>query len=476
MAPVRQFYPRSLLRLILLGNVLVALPLLVAIVFVFFNIGQLTDRSEALTREASLASRHGHELIEELHSMERILRQHQVLGDASLLDDYGVVHQEWQTVCREFAAIPLLVALGEPILVILDNEAQAYAALRSGRKTSGEALVDLIELRRQTSKIIETAQQLANGEIDAFRATVDHVRQRLLLAMALGLAVLGLLIISARPWLGRVLWGFEHAVQALGEGNLDDEIRLAGPADIREVGRRLDWLRCRLKALEEQRTLVLRHVSHELKTPLAALREGASLLNERAAGPLNQGQEKIVDIMSGNALRLQGLIDSLLKLQQAGHAGERIEQVRLRFDDLIQQVVTTHQLTARDKHLRFSGALSPLTVVGGREELTTVVNNLVANAIKFSPAGGAVNLSLIEKDDRVILDITDQGPGIPANEREHIFEPFYRSGNAKGVAGVGLGLAIAREFAVAHRGTLELLAASVGSHFRLTLPSAEASA
>jgi signal transduction histidine kinase len=66
----------------------------------------------------------------------------------------------------------------------------------------------------------------------------------------------------------------------------------------------------------------------------------------------------------------------------------------------------------------------------------------------------------------------DQGPGIPANERGQVFEPFYRSANARGVAGVGLGLAIAREFAVAHRGTLELMDVPVGTHFRLTLPVA----
>jgi two-component system sensor histidine kinase GlrK len=176
--------------------------------------------------------------------------------------------------------------------------------------------------------------------------------------------------------------------------------------------------------------------------------------------------------MGNNALRLQGLIDSLLKLQQAGHAGERIEPVRLRFDELVQQVVTTHQLAARSKRLRFAGALAPLTVSGGKEELTTVVDNLVSNAIKFSPEGGAVELTLKIRERQVVLDVTDQGPGIAAADRERIFDPFYRGNNSQGVAGVGLGLAIAREFAMAHRGSLEVLDARRGTHFRLTLPMA----
>lgn len=467
---MRQFYPRSLLRLILIGNVLVALPLMVAILFVFFNIGRVTERSEALTREASMASRLGHELIEELGAMERILRQYQVLVDASLLEDYGAAQKVWVGMCDGYAAIPMLADLRERVIDLRDDGVKSYAAFQEGRKTSHELLVDLVELRGYFAKLQDEAVRTADRDIAAFRAEVEEMRHRLLLAMALGLSVVMLLVLSARWQLGRILWGFESAVRRLGEGQLAEEIRLAGPEDIQEVGRRLDWLRCRLLALEEQRTLVLRHVSHELKTPLAALREGSSLLTERAAGPLTEGQEKIVGIMSSNSLRLQRLIDSLLKLQQVGHAGERIEVVPVRFDELVQQVVTTHQLAARSKRLRFAGALAPLTVSGGREELTTVVDNLVSNAIKFSPEGGAVEISLAQERRQAVLDVTDQGPGISASERERIFEPFYRSTNAQGVAGVGLGLAIAREFAVAHHGALELLDSESGTHFRLTLP------
>mgnify|MGYP000846762097 FL=1 len=74
------------------------------------------------------------------------------------------------------------------------------------------------------------------------------------------------------------------------------------------------------------------------------------------------------------------------------------------------------------------------------------------------------------QNELVVLDVADHGPGVPAGERDHIFEPFYRSTNANGIAGVGLGLAIAREFAVAHRGTLELVPSEAGARFRLTLP------
>jgi len=467
---VRQLYPRSLLRLILLGNVLVALPLLAAIVYVFFNIAQLTRQSEMLTHEASVAARQGHELIEEISALERILRQYEVLGDASLLEEYAVARKEWISVGNDYAGISLLAGLRSQILAVLDAESEGFAAFTAGKKNSRDVRADLVELTKRLSKLLDEAGRLADGALSAFRAEVDTLRRHLLIALGIGLVAMLLFVVFSRLLLARVLWGFENAVQMLGEGKLENEIRLEGPEDMRVVGRRLDWLRRRLLDLEQQRVLVLRHVSHELKTPLAALREGASLLTERAAGPLTQGQEKIVDIMSSNSLRLQSLIDGLLKLQQAGHVQQRIEPVRVRLDELIQQVVTTHQLAARSKQLRFAGALAPLTVSGGREELTAVVDNLVSNAIKYSPEGGAVELSLVESNRQAIFDVTDHGSGIPEGEREQVFEPFYRANNSRGVAGVGLGLAIAREFATAHRGMLELLDAPVGTHFRLTLP------
>jgi two-component system, NtrC family, sensor histidine kinase GlrK len=470
MTNVRQFYPRSFLRLILLGNIVVALPLIIAIAYVASSIESLTLRSEAVTRQASLAARLGWGLPDDLNSMDRILRQYEVLADHSLLDDYATLRRNWLSSAREYAAIPLLAGISDQIAGILDTEARAYRAFQGGTSTAGELRTTLNDLRPRLHRLLTETGQIADKEVESFRQESTRLHERLMLAQALGLGAVLLLGALGRVLITRLWKGFEHAVKSLGEGKLDNEIRLEGPKDMQEVGHRLDWLRRRLLALEEQRTLVLRHVSHELKTPLAALREGSSLLTEGAAGSLTPGQGKIVSIMRNNALRLQALIDGLLKLQQAGYAGERLEPVRVRLDELIQQVLATHQLAARDKHLRFSGSLAPLTVTGGREELTTVVNNLVSNAIKFSPEAGKISLTLVLERNMAVLDVTDEGRGVPAEDKQRIFEPFYRSSNSKEVVGVGLGLAIAREFAVAHGGSLEIVDSSAGAHFRVALP------
>jgi two-component system, NtrC family, sensor histidine kinase GlrK len=470
MASVRQFYPRSFLRLILLGNIFVALPLIIAIAYVASNIEKLTLRSEAVTRQASLAARLGWELPDELGNMDRILRQYEVLSDRSLLDDYDNLRRSWLSTARKYAAIPLLAGISDQVASILDMEATAYQSFRDGTSTAEQLRATLEHIKPRLHKVLTETSAIADHEVESFRQESARLRERLLIAQALGLAAVVLFATFGRILVTRLWHQFERAVKGLGEGRLENEIHLDGPKDMEEVGRRLDWLRRRLLALEEQRTLVLRHVSHELKTPLAALREGSSLLTEGAAGTLTTGQGKIVAIMRNNALRLQALIDGLLKLQKAGYAGDRLETERVRLDGLIQQVLATHQLAARDKHLRFAGSLAPLTVTGGREELTTVVNNLVANAIKFSPESGTVSLTLAQEGNRAVLDVADQGPGVPETDRKRVFEPFFRSSNSKNIGGIGLGLAIAREFAVAHGGSLDIVDSPTGAHFRVTLP------
>ena len=208
-----------------------------------------------------------------------------------------------------------------------------------------------------------------------------------------------------------------------------------------------------------------------MKTPLSAIRECTNLLEEEVAGPLTQEQTKIVQILQGNSRRLQNLIEGLLRLQQAEHAAERIGFERLRLDQLIEQVVDTYRLIAAEQHVLFDVKLSPTEVVAGREELMTIINNLLSNAVKFSPDGGTIIVQLTRRDDQIQLDVIDNGPGIAVPDRAHIFEPFYRSSTSRPIAGVGLGLAIAREFVLAHQGELRLLdSPRGGAHFRVTLP------
>ncbi|MDO8959509.1 MAG: HAMP domain-containing sensor histidine kinase [Rhodocyclaceae bacterium] len=465
-------YPRSFLRLILLGWLLTALPLLVAIAFVSVSLTHLSARSEAAMQQTGEATRLGWELDEDLLQMDRILRQYAALRDPSLLDDYALARNEWRKNAEAFTQVPLLASLAGRVNALLTREAEGYRQLTTNHGSPQALHEALKDISHRTVGIIEEVGQITETERMTFRAETETLQRQLLIALSLALLLAALLFWFGRRILAQLLQDVGRAVSALGNNRLEQSIRLTGPDDLRWIGKRLDWLRRRLLALQDERTRTLRHISHELKTPLAALREGASQLAEGIAGPLSPQQEKIAGIMQSNALRLQGLIDGLLKLQKAEHVRERIAPVPLRLDAMIQQILATHKLAARDKRLRITGTLAPLTVAGGHEEVTTIIDNLLSNAIKFSPPHGTVRLTLTRDNQSAVLDVIDDGPGVPAADRKMIFAPFYRGPGTKNVAGVGLGLAIAREFALAHRGSLDLIASDEGTHFRATLPLA----
>ena len=467
-------YPRSFLQLILIGWLLVALPLLAAIAFAWHSLDGIAERGDAVVEQASLAGRIGWEMPEHLTHMERSVLQFEVLHTDALLEDYAEERAQWRQEADELGRIPLATALAGRVAAMLASEDTAYRAAVANMNQAAALREVLGHLRAETTTLLEELGQRVKAERESFRAETTMLRQRLLVGLAAAFALAALLFWFGRHLLARLLSRFERAVLALGQNRLDRRIRLKGPRDLQWVGSRLDWLRRRLLGLETERTRILRHVSHELKTPLAALREGASLLNEGVAGPLSPQQARIASIMQGNVLRLQALIDGLLKMQQAGHVRDRIEPVVVRLDQLIQQILVTHQLATRDKRLHISGTLAPLAVEGGREELTTVLDNLIANAIKFSPEDHLVRVTLSSEAEHAVVNVTDQGPGVPESDRDKIFEPFFRSPATRSVAGVGLGLAIARELVLAHQGSLDLLPSDTGCHFRLALPLANA--
>ena len=463
-------YPRSFLGLILLGIVLAMLPLLAALGYASLTVDDLTRRSEDAVKQSSQAATFGYALDEELGDMERILRQYDAMRDPMLLADYAQVRLEWRQSVEGYAAIPLLADMVARIGAMRDMEASAYRDLGSRGQGLEQLKATLASIRIELQFLLENASRVMGTEREVFRAQAEALWRRMVAALVAALVLTVLTLWLGRRMLARLLVRFERAVVALGEGRLKKKIRLEGPEDLQRVGLRLDWLRRRLLALETERTRVLRHVSHELKTPLAAIREGVSLLTDGIAGPLTPKQEKVAGIMQVNALRLQGLIDALLSMQQANHARDQMEANAVRFDKVVTQTLATYRLAMPGRRLHFSGSLEPLVVDGSGEALATVTSNLISNAVKFSPEGGLVSITLARQGQQAVLDVMDEGPGIPADDRVRIFEPFFRGAAAKGVAGAGLGLAIAHEFVLAHRGSLEFVTADQGGHFRLQLP------
>jgi hypothetical protein len=179
------------------------------------------------------------------------------------------------------------------------------------------------------------------------------------------------------------------------------------------------------RSWKSRRTVFLRHVSHDLKTPLTAIREGAQLLGEGVPGPLNEQQKTIIGIIDQNSRRLQQLIEELINYQQAGFAASSIDPHPVALDVVCTQVLRTHRLVAAARAIRFERKLTPVLVEGDADKLRVVVDNLITNAIKFSPREGVIRVELDKRDGRAVLDVVDQGPVLPLRSASASSSRFF---------------------------------------------------
>ncbi len=296
----------------------------------------------------------------------------------------------------------------------------------------------------------------------------------------LGRQILGAIVVSVvlafafGLWLARPLKRLEEVVVGLGENRLDHPIDIRGPTDVRLVGRRLEWLRLRLAELDSDKSRFLRHVSHELKTPLSALREGVSLLEDGVTGTLNASQMDVIRILRQNTSVLQGQIEDLLRFNAAAFEAQRLVRRSTDLLALVREVVDQQRLQWQARQLQVLVEGDPLPAEVDADKLRAALGNLLSNAIRFSPVGATIRFSVSRLQGRACIDIVDQGPGVATADRARVFEPFYRGERQPSDAprGSGIGLSIVNETITAHGGQVELLDDAPGAHFHIQLPYA----
>jgi len=225
-----------------------------------------------------------------------------------------------------------------------------------------------------------------------------------------------------------------------------------------ELGQMVTAFNEMLKNLEEAQAAQQRFVadaSHELRAPLTVIRGNLDLL-ERARDRPPLEQAEILEAARAEVERMSRLVADLLSLARAD-SGTRLETAEIELDSVVLEIY--QQLLAGSPHVRLSlSRLGPLRVLGDRDRLKQLVLILVDNAIRYTPAGGSVTLSLRSKGTRAIFAVADTGIGIDPADRPRLFERFYRSERAREMdpGGTGLGLAIARWIADDHGGELDL--------------------
>lgn len=214
----------------------------------------------------------------------------------------------------------------------------------------------------------------------------------------------------------------------------------------------------RERELNDLKTRFVSMVSHEFRTPLTAVLSSAELLEHYGARFSEEKRLTHLHRIQATVQRMTGLLDDVLLVSRSEAGQFAFEPIPLNFADFFQEIVEEFQLGMGAQHhlvmeLTGMGEGEAPPLMDGRL-LHHILRNLISNAIKYSPAGSTVQVAARRESDRVIIRVTDQGIGIPADDMTHLFEPFHRADNVGSIAGTGLGLNIARRAVELHRGTM----------------------
>ncbi len=463
--------PRSILQLTITGFLLVAGLLIVALVITAGQLDGLSDRSQRAINQSVTAMRASRVLIEQTTSMERNFRQYAITGNRDMLDVYADRRLTFNAASRQLDELYLDEAIAHQVKELISREKNLHKAVFAApADTRAEAqFPDLLSIAYGISRGIDN---WTNRELASIRREAMETRDLLTLQ---ALVLVGAALVLAGVFtalITRPLLQVNRAINQLGSGSYATPVAIHGPRDLVRLGVSLDWLRDRLHKLEQQRTLFLRHVSHELKTPLAAIAESSALLSDGAVGRLTDEQLEILRIQGSNCQRLQRLIEDLLRHNAESFSVLNLMPQPVRLERVIDEVLAAHELALKSQHLKIERAVERITAQGNAEQLRVVIDNLMTNAIRFAPPGSTITLKLQAREGRAVFEILDEGPGVAPEETGKIFEAFYQ-GTAPDkhfYKGTGLGLAIAEEYAKANGGTIEALASGKGGHFRLLLP------
>ena len=225
-----------------------------------------------------------------------------------------------------------------------------------------------------------------------------------------------------------------------------------GPGELGDLGRAFDSMAESLEREDRLRRALVADVAHELRTPVAVLQADTEAILDGLSDPTQETIRSLHD----ETLRLGRMVEDLQTLASAEAAGLHLERRPLDLSRVAAEAVESLASRFRNAGLHLEQNLPPTFLVGDPHRLRQVVTNLLTNAVKFTPTGGQVSLRVLRDGGDAVLEVTDTGPGIPEEERPLVWDRFYRGKGGRAAAGSGIGLAVVKELASAHGGTVNL--------------------
>jgi len=249
----------------------------------------------------------------------------------------------------------------------------------------------------------------------------------------------------------------------------DDSLRRKLQSELEEKNKHLNEL------LEEKNNL-LGIAAHDLRNPIGVIQSFAKIMLSKSIGPLTDDQNEFIKRIEQSSVFMMGLLEDVLDFSKVESGTMKLKLEEISIDDLLNDALASNKVHARTKDIDLvsegNGFLQK-TLVGDKNKLHQVMHNMLDNAIKYSNNNTVVNIDINVEDNKLKVNVTDQGVGIPEDDMKHLFEPFFRAKNkpTDGEKSTGLGLFIIRRIVEAHKGKLFVKSQNgQGSTFSFSIP------
>ena len=400
-----------------------------------------------------------------------------------------------------FSARTISLSSGRPIGTILAgrptqpvddavNQVRILALAAAALGTLGAGVVGVVLGGGMTRRVrqLESAEQRlrqTRGRVEQLQAVLASLSEGIIVAdadrrvMLVNPAARGLLSLPARgeedeePQLltDELVPASERVIRSYSAPVRDDSGQVLGTVTVLRDA-------TRDQELDRLKSEFLTVVSHELQTPLTAIKGALELVMDDETGQLSKVQRRFLETIERNSTRLIGLVGDLLDLSRLEAGRVELEQQPLDTRGLVRGAVAAvgNLFEARGTQLQVAVPESVPPILGDRRRVEQILTNLLANAAKYTPPGGAVEVAAYSENGHVSLSVTDNGPGVPASERDIVFDKFYRGRDAtkRSEPGSGLGLAIVKSLVELHGGSVRVEeSVPRGARFVVVLPHAK---
>jgi two-component system sensor histidine kinase GlrK len=478
----------SLKSLIVIGFTVASMPLFLAVIYAAFAMRETSALGRNINTQVFEQTKTIGTVLQKTADIERKARLFILFSDPALRQPYE--RQSYENVRASFKQalndlLRLRVSSKVALLVneLSEKENLIYQQIISsaGDKELTLSVDEAFQgLREASNTLSREFEQRVDNQFNELRRQWELLEQGLLTKAALLLSLSFLFIVGLLTVLSRSIRQLDASIRQLGSGELQNPIIVTGPADLRSLGDRLEWLRTHLSELETSKQQFMHNVAQEIEGPLENIREGTdkliTLTDKGQSGEL----QIIAGSLSDNVEKLKTVSEELVRYSKVNIKSERSRKEPLKMDNVVESVVKDFEGSLEDKSITLRKLIRPIKIFGIREQLRTIVEELLSNAVKFSPVGGEIRLMLRATSTQMELEIEDEGPGIEPDERSQVFEPFFRGkaaqGSENGAENRGMGLAIVKEYVANHQGKVSIIDAREDQHgarIRVQIPLTE---